>query len=208
LLAASFVSALVYRLSQRYPRIVFQVVTGYVETLHRELSERKVELLIVRRFGPIADERLNFEYLFSDSSVVVAGAESPWARRRSIDLAELADEFWVLPPQGSQIASVAQEAFRARGLDYPKTTVITDSPEVRMSLTATNRFLSIFPASALKFPAKRSEIKVLPIELPMAGVENGVVTLKNRALSPVAQLFIDSAHEVAKRMPKARQTRQ
>src|SRR6185295_2860541 len=44
LLAASFVSALVSRLSQRYPRMIFQVVTGYVETLHRELSERKVEL--------------------------------------------------------------------------------------------------------------------------------------------------------------------
>ncbi len=208
LLATSFVSALACRLSQRYPRMVFQVVTGYVETLHRELSERKVELLIVRRFGPIADERLNFESLFNDSSVVAAGAESPWVRRRSIDLAELASEFWVLPPPGSQIAAVAKEAFRAKGLDYPHTAVVTDSPQVRMSLTATGRFVSIFPASALKFPAKRSEIKALPVELPMAGVENGVVTLKNRALSPVAQLFIDHAREVAKRMPKAKWTRQ
>jgi hypothetical protein len=69
-----------------------------------------------------------------------------------------------------------------------------------MSLMATGRFLSIFSASALKFPAKRSEIKALPVGLPMAGVENGVVTLKNRALSPVAQLFIDCAREVARRM--------
>ena len=49
LLAASFVSTLIDRLSQRYPRMEFQVVTGYVETLHRELSERKVDLLIVRQ---------------------------------------------------------------------------------------------------------------------------------------------------------------
>jgi DNA-binding transcriptional LysR family regulator len=47
LLAASFVSALVDRLSRRYPRIVFHVVTGYVEPLHRELIERNVDLLIV-----------------------------------------------------------------------------------------------------------------------------------------------------------------
>jgi DNA-binding transcriptional LysR family regulator len=200
LLAASFVSALVSRLSQRYPRMMFHVVTGYVETLHRELGEHHVELLIVRRFGPIADDRLHFETLFNDSSVVAASAESPWARRRSIDLAELASESWVLPPPGSQIAAVAKEAFRARGLDYPNTTVVTDSPEVRMSLMATGRFLSIFSASALKFSTKRQEIKALPIELPMAGVENGVVTLKNRSLSPVAQLFIDCAREVAKRM--------
>ena len=77
LLAASFVSAVVDRLSRRYPRMVFHLVTGYVETLHRELSERNVDLLIVRRFGPIADERLDFEFLFDDSYVVAAGAQNP-----------------------------------------------------------------------------------------------------------------------------------
>jgi hypothetical protein len=82
-------------------------------------------------------------------------------RRRRIDLAELVSEFWVLPPPGSQIASVAKEAFRAKALNYPHTTVITDSPQVRMSVMATGRFLSIFPASALKFSIKRSEIKAL-----------------------------------------------
>ena len=52
LLAASFVSAVVDRLSRRYPRIVFHLVTAEAETLHRELSERNVDLLIARRFGP------------------------------------------------------------------------------------------------------------------------------------------------------------
>src|SRR5882762_10891577 len=36
-LAASFVSAVVDRLSRRYPRMVFRLVTAYVETLHSEL---------------------------------------------------------------------------------------------------------------------------------------------------------------------------
>ena len=42
-LAASFVSTVIDRLSRRHPRIVFHLVTGYVETLHRELSERKLK---------------------------------------------------------------------------------------------------------------------------------------------------------------------
>ena len=201
-LAASFVSAVVDRLSRRYPRIVFHLVTGHAETLHRELSERNVDLLIARRFGPIADERLDFEFLFDDSYVVAAGAQNPWVRRRKIELAELASEAWVLPPPESVIGSVVMEAFRASGLDYPRTTVVTDSSEVRISLLATGRFVTIFPASALRFPAKRSEIKVLPVELPMARLPNGIVTLKNRTLSPVAQLFIDCAREVAKPLAK------
>jgi hypothetical protein len=50
----------------------------------------------------------------------------------------------------------------------------------------------------LSFPAQRPEIKVLPVQLPMARLPNGSVTLKNRTLSPVAQLFIDCAREIAK----------
>ena len=197
-LAASFVSALVDRLSRRYPRIVFHLVTGYTETLHRELSERNVDLLIIRSAGPIADERLHFEFLFDDSYVVAAGAQNQWARRRRIEIAELVNELWVLPPRDSVIGSIVMEAFRASGLDYPRVTVVTDSPHMRISLLATGRFVTIFPASALRFLARGSELKVLPVKLPMARRPNGIVTLKNRALSPVAQLFIDCAREVAK----------
>jgi len=202
LLAASFVSAVVERLSRRYPRITFHLVTGHVEALHRELSERNVDFLIARRFGPIADERLNFEFLFDDSFVVAAGVHHPCARRRKIELAELVSEAWVLPPPGSVIASVVREAFRARGLNYPRTTVVTESSEVRTSLLASGRFVTIFPASALRFSARSLEVKVLSVELPMARLPNGIVVPKTRALSPVAQLFIDCAREVAKPLAK------
>jgi DNA-binding transcriptional LysR family regulator len=197
LLATTFVSAVIARVSLRYPRMIFHLVTGYVEALHRDLNARKVDLLIARRFGPLAEERLDFEFLFDESSVIAAGAQSPWARRRRIQFTELLKEPWVLPPPGSEIASMATEAFRANGVDYPRTTVVTDSPHARMSLLASGRFLTILPAFALKFP-KRSEIKVLPVRLPTPHVSTGVVTLKTRTLSPVSRLFIECAREVAK----------
>jgi DNA-binding transcriptional LysR family regulator len=197
-LAASFVSALVDRLSRRYPRIVFHLVTGYIDTLHRELSDRNVDLLIVRSPGPITDERLHFEFLFDDSYVVAVGATNQWARRRRIEIAELVNELWVLPPRESVIGSIVTEAFRASGLGYPRVAVVTDSPHMRISLLATGRYVTIFPASALRFLARGSELKVLPVKLPMARRPNGIITVKDRALSPVAQLFIDCARELAK----------
>jgi DNA-binding transcriptional LysR family regulator len=201
-LAASFVSAVIDRLSRRYPRIVFHVVPTGADTLHRELSERNVDLVIARGGGPFTDEQFGFEILHYDSSVVLAGVQNPWARRRRIELAELVNEPWALPPPESVAGVIAMEAFRASGLDYPCATVITISPEVRISLLTTGRFLTIFPASALKFPTRRPELKVLPVELPIARVPVGIITLKNRSLSPVAQLFIDHAREVAKPLAK------
>lgn len=197
ILGAGFVSAVVERLSRRYPRIVFHLVTGYVERLRRELRERTLDLLVVRRFQPTADEQLDFEFLFDDSYIVAAGAKSRWARERRIELGDLAREQWTLPPPGSVIATVAAEAFRASGLDYPHTAVVTESPEVRISLVATGSFISIFPASVLKFPITRPEIGVLPVELPMAQAQNVIVTLRKRAPSPVARLLIDSVREQA-----------
>jgi DNA-binding transcriptional LysR family regulator len=202
LVAASFVSAVVDRLSRRYPRVMFHLVTAEAEILHRELRERSVDLLIARRFGPVTDERLGFDFLFDDSFVVVAGAQHRWARRRRIALAELANESWVLPSPESVVGSVAKEAFRISGADYPRVTVTAGPPEVRLSLLATGRFLTIVPASALRFPTARPELKVLPIELATARVPVGIVTVKNRALTPVPQLFIEYAREVAKPLAK------
>ena len=89
------------------------------------------------------------------------------------------------------------EVFRASGLDYPRIAVFAAPPGVRLNLVATGRFLTILPISVLRF-SKRPEIKVLPVKLQYARVPVGIVTLKNRTLSPVAQLFIENAREVAK----------
>ena len=205
-LAGSFVTAVIDRLSRRYPRIVYHLVVAQAEqeALLRELSERNVDLLIARRFVPIADGQLDVEFLFEEPYVVAAGAQSPWARRRRIELADLVNESWVLPPPESAFGLVAVEAFRASGLDYPRTTVVTFSPEVRIRLLATGRFLAIFPASALRLPTRHPEIKILPIELPTARVPTAIVTLKNRSLSPVARLFIEHAREIAKPLAKGK----
>jgi DNA-binding transcriptional LysR family regulator len=199
-LAASFVSAVVDPLSLRHPRIVFHLETGAQETLQRDLCERHLDILIA--WGPITDDRLAFEFLYDDSYVVVAGQQNPWVRRRKIKLAELIDEPWTLQPPSSVLGSLFIEAFRSSGLDYPRATVISMPGEVRNRLLATGRFLSILPASALKFSAERPEIRVLPVELPPARLPVGIVTLKNRTLSPVAQLFIEHARQVAKPLVK------
>jgi DNA-binding transcriptional LysR family regulator len=205
MLAASFVSAVIDQISRRYPRITFQLVTGNGEALFESLRERNVDFLIARRFGSIADERVNFEFLFDEPCVVAAGAQSLWARRRRIALAELVNEPWVMLSYREAVSiSIAMEAFAARGLDYPAATVVTDSPLVRMSLLATGRFLTIFTGSTLRFSPHRWELRILPVKLSTARFSNGVVTLKNRTLSPVAQLFIDTARKVAKPLAKKR----
>jgi len=202
--AASFVSAAIDRLSRRYPRIIFHLVPAGTDKLHRELSGRNIDVLIARQGDPFTDEQFGYEILYHDSYVVLAGAQNPWARRRRIALAELVNEPWVLPTPKSVVGLVAIEAFRACGLDYPRPTVFADFAEPRMSLLTTGRFLTISPASTLKFPSRRPDLKILPVELRMARVPVGIVTLRNRTLNPIAKLFIQHAREVAKSLTKGK----
>ncbi len=193
-----FVSAVIKRLSRRYPRIVFHLVTAdETNKLYRELSERNIDLLIARRGDLFTDEKLGFEVLYDSSFVVVAGARNPWVRRRRIALAELVNESWVLPPPEGILGPAYLEIFRASGLDYPRIAVFAAPPGVRLNLVATGRFLTIMQIAVLRL-SKRPEIKVLPVKLQHARVPVGIVTLKNRTLSPIVQLFIDDAREVAK----------
>jgi DNA-binding transcriptional LysR family regulator len=201
-LATGFVSAVIDRLSRRFPRAVFHLVSTQTEALHRALQEREVDFLIVQKFSTFTQDPLWFDLLYDDSYVVMAGAENPWSRRRKIELAELMSECWTLPPPTSAPGSIVLQAFRAAGLEYPRTTVFTAPFDTRMSLLTTGRFLTIVLGSALRFSSKRSEIKILPIKLPIANVPIGFVTLRNRAISPVARLFMEHARDVARRLPK------
>ncbi len=201
-IAASFVSAVIDRLSRQYPRIVFQILATDSAAIYRELGERSVDVVIARMFGPFDEERVNFEILYDDPYVVVAGAKNPWVRRRGVELAELMNERWTLPPLDSLVGSVIVEAFRAAGLDAPRATVVTFPHAVRNSLLATDRFLTVLPSSVLRYPAKHPGLKRVAVELPVTGGPIGILTLKNRTLSPVAQLFLNCARVVAKPLAK------
>ena len=57
----------------------------------------------------------------------------------------------------------------------------------------------MLPGSMLQFNALHLNAKALPVRLPAAG-EVGIVTLKNRTVSPAAKLFIECAREVGRQL--------
>src|SRR5262245_47654095 len=117
------VLAVIDRLTRRHPRMAFDVVTGPVLTLYRELSERRIELVITRLVEFADRENMLVENLFDDEIVAVAAAQNPWTRRRRIELAELVNEPWTLPPPDTGIGEFAADAFRAHGLKPLQTSV-------------------------------------------------------------------------------------
>jgi DNA-binding transcriptional LysR family regulator len=196
---AGLVPAVIDRMSRQFPRLEFNVVPArHIELQYGELRERSVDLILGRMVTPTFDEDLNIEILFDDPLLIVAGVDSKWPKRRSIDAAELIKEPWALPRYDSFLGSRVVEAFRARGLDPPRHAVTTHSIQLIIALLATGRFLAVLSRSALRLSGKRLGLRALPVNLHLWSGPVGIVTLKNRTLSPASELFIDCAREIAK----------
>lgn len=65
-----------------------------------------------------------------------------------------------------------------------------------MRMVETGRFVGQINRTLLNAYARRFAIKRLPIKIPTEPYPIAVVTVKNRLLTPVAQLFIDCAREL------------
>src|SRR5262245_20681864 len=189
------------RLSRQYPRVSIHLMTGGVEKLCDELAERTIEMAIVRLAEPILDRQFIVENLFDDPFVIAAGARNPWTRRRRIQLAELANEPWVLLPFDTLAGALVAAGFRAAGMEPPRASVFTQSLSVRNRLLATGRFLSALPG--LRLPDRQHSLKALPLELPGTRRPVGIITLRARTLSPLAQLFAARVRTTIKPLRKA-----
>ena|SRR5438270_1045067 len=111
------------------------------------------------------------------------------------------NERWTLPSDSAGAAQVA-EVFRACGLEVPHVSVFSTSIQLYNALVTSGRFLAMLPTSVLWFNPARSSVKVLPVKLPATPWPIGIITLKDRTISPVVQLFIDCARAVAKPLTK------
>jgi len=197
---AGLLPAAIDRLSRRYPQIVIRVIQAHTATLEfEELRERKVDLTLARIPKTFVADALDIEFLFDDPHRVAVGAQSRWARRRKVALAELVNEPWIFPPP-RVLSEMIAEAFKAHGLEVPQERVSAGSILVRNHLLATGRFLTVLPDSVLRYNAKQWSLKALPIDLRVQPRPIAIVTLKNRTVSPVVQLFVEHLRAVAKKM--------
>lgn len=196
--AAGLLPAAIDRLSRASPDIRVHVVQGNSEGLEfREVRERSVDFALARVATPFAEDDLDVERLFDDPHVVVAGADSALARRRKITLAQLASERWIFP-SNRVIRGLVAAAFDARGLELPREHLTCNSILLRNQLLATGRFVTVLPASVVRYSGARWSLKALPIDLGVTPLSVGIVMLRDRTPSPVVEVFARHIRAAAK----------
>ena len=181
-LMAGLIPAVIARVGRHHPRIFFYSMERDTDALYKALRQRQIDFVISRRRQFIERDDLVAEELFDEQLFVVAGCGSPWARRRKIDLSELADEPWILPLPDGELGKYVVAGFYSRGLLPPRKGAASDCIPYRNKLLSTNRYISVLPRSLLHFCAKELAVKVLPVTIPGTWQPAEIVTPKNRTL--------------------------
>jgi DNA-binding transcriptional LysR family regulator len=201
-LAAGFIGAVIQELSSEYPAVAFRVITGDPQSLKdRELQQRSIEFAVTPTEGLLPDPQINFEPLFEDRQVVVVARNSKWAERQSIELELLLDEAWFLPPSDTPIGANIELAFRAAGLTRPRPRLESFSVPLCEYLVSTGQFIAMLPLSMVTF-GTHLPLKMLRLDSPIVPRSTAILTLKGRTISPLAQLFCERAHKIAKQLKR------
>jgi DNA-binding transcriptional LysR family regulator len=197
--AATILPQLVERLSEKYPRVALHVDSIVSPTLGLPaLRDRKYDLIMGWLPRPLPDdfcaEDINVDSLFDDRLIIAVGSHHRWARRRKIDLAELVPEPWIMQAPYTWNYSRLAKVFQARGLEMPKSSLVTLSVHLIVHFLAKGPFISAIARSL----ARRHSLNELAVELPTWEFPVSIITLKDRTLSPVVERFIECAREAVK----------
>jgi DNA-binding transcriptional LysR family regulator len=201
-LLAAILPPIIRRFSKDYPQVTLHVddVPSPAVQL-AELRNRKYDFVLARIVRPLTkEEDVHVETLFHDHLVIAADARNKLARRRKIDLAELADEPWILQPADSWAYLRLAEAFEQRGLKMPKASLMTLSVPLRNHLLADSNHITASANSVLRLHAARYGLKALSVDLPRRPWPAVIITPRNRTLNPLVERFVECARMVVKAM--------
>jgi LysR family transcriptional regulator, low CO2-responsive transcriptional regulator len=112
--APYLVMPLLAAFGRRHPGIELQLTFGNGETVLAALKERRADLGVL---PDVERERgLHLVALERGSLVLLVARTHPWARRRSVALAELASERLILREEGSTTRAILDRALAAAGI--------------------------------------------------------------------------------------------
>jgi len=124
--------------------------------------------------------------------LILVRAGHPLAERKTVSLTELADSEWVIHPPGTLMRQAVDDAFIASGATPPQNTVSTTSLLVSLAIITQSDAVVSVGAEVAKIVVEdagmNTAVRVLQLKENVQIKPYGLLTLRERSLSPTAQL--------------------
>lgn len=178
------------------PLLTVIVREGTPDSLLVELTAGRVDLIVGRLTGPVA-EGTRRRTLYDESIRLVVGAHHPLAGHAELALADLAAYPWILPGAETVLREELETFFAARGFEVPRNRVEATSFLTVRELLNETEMIAALPGL---IGADDPRLTTLPVSLEPIGHSVGMTLAADRRLGPATEALIASLDTAAARL--------
>ena len=179
------------------PRLRIGVRMEQSNVLLEQLERGRLDFMIGRIPERVSAAGLKYEELTDEPACVVVRVGHPLLAVDGLQLSDIADRPWILPPQGSILRSRCDLMFRRAGLTPPLNVIDTTALLVVTALLQQTDSLHVMPIAVARYYESQNVLSVLPIDLPCRMDAYGIVSLDGHLPSPGAELLLRALRSVA-----------
>ncbi len=178
---------LVKAFRHRYPGIELHLLDGGTLTLEDALNSGRAELATLLK--PVNSDQYDSIPIIHDKLVLVVSKKSPWVRRRSVRLADLKTESFILFPTGYLLNNRIIAACQNVGFQ-PRIAGYHGQMHFILAMVENGLGLSLLPKSAV---VGVPGVAAIPLRDPVIPWEMRLAWRRGAPLSYPAQAFLDLA---------------
>lgn len=171
-----------------YPDTRFSVRVEQMDELVRLLEDRHISLLFGTTTSLRASSHLNITDFGTDRFVIVARTEHPLHKRKSVSLADLVEQRWIMGDSTASSTTVIRQALRDAGLP-PILPIVEMSDTLSVANTIRNGdFIGMFTMATVR---NFENIEPLTLDFELPESRSGAIHLKSYELRDSEKHLID-----------------
>jgi DNA-binding transcriptional LysR family regulator len=184
-------------LKTRHAKVHVAISVDTSKVLTDRLRSGELDVVIGRILDTKSAAELNFEPLTDEPHSLIASADHPLAKCENLQLKDLIQEGWILPPNGSILRDRLTALFLSHGLGQPAETIETVALSVITNLLIGSNMIVALPEELVRTYLDTGLLTVLPYALSLRMDMYGIVTRKGHRLSPGADAMLTALHDIA-----------
>jgi DNA-binding transcriptional LysR family regulator len=174
-------------------RVTLQVDTS--DLLIPGLERGDLDVVLGRLPDQFQGAELEIESMEGEPMAVVARPGHPLFDRPKLKVADLVAQTWILHPTGSPMRRRIEQALQEASMAPPPDIVETSSILATTALLESTDMISVVPLDVAQHYANYGMLAILPVELPIAMAKLGILTRKQKELSPAVRAFLRTLKE-------------
>jgi DNA-binding transcriptional LysR family regulator len=178
------------------PRVRISIQVDTSDLLIPGLAKGDLDVVLGRLPDPFGSHDLDVE-LFEEGEPmsVVARPGHRLFGARAVRLADLVGLTWILHPSGSPMRRRVEDALQSASVTTALDIIETASILATTAMLERTDMISVVPLEAARHYANYGIIGILPVELPIAMANLGIITRKSKGLSPATTGFLACLRE-------------